>query len=230
MSNEEIDKMYSEMTPTMAVIVYETSESSCYLERRTIKKDGTMGAGIPLTEKCLTKLITTMSESDKSKVYGALPKGMLYADSHVGHEKYVWYRKAEKRILLFSSQLNIPNGEMHIPGLVYCVQGNALSIYVYKGMLSEKSALYRAPFFNVSAVNVCLGNAQHPFPTDLTYTNIIEYWESMFWKSEFSHLLGGNPVVGDLAQITANCIKTGQKFPTEELLPIPNLKVKNLLK
>lgn len=230
MLDEIKENMYATMSPTMAIILYETQKFTYYLERRSIKKDGTMGAGVPLTEQCLTSLITTMSQSDKNVVYGTLPPGMLYSDSHVGREKYVWYRKAEKRTLLFNSQLAIPNGEMCIPGLVYCVNGNTLSVYAYKGTLTDKTDLYRAPFFNVSSAHVCLGNARHPFPTDRTYTNIIKYWEAMFWKSEFSHTLGGNPVVGDLIKITTNCIKTGQKFPVKELIPIPNLNVKQLFK
>ena len=225
--NKEID---SPLIPTMAIIVYQTRDSRFYLERKNIKKDGTMGVGVPLTEKCLTNLITTFSDSDKSIVYGTLPQNFLYADSHVGREKYVWYRKEEKRMLLFDSQLKIPNGEMYVPALIYKVENNTLSVYAYKGKLSGGTPLYRAPFYNVSSANVCLGNAKLALPLERTYTNIMEYWETMFWKSEFVSERGGNPVAGDLRQITKDCITKGLKFPSDQLIPIPNKKLKDLLK
>ena len=220
-------ELHSDMLPHMAIIVYKTSQSY-YLERRKIKEDGKMGAGVPLTQKCLTGLVSALSPSDKNIIHGAIPNCMLYSDSRAGKSIYVWYRKEEKKYLLFDKKLQIPNGEMYIPGLVFQVSGQQLSVYAYKGRLTESSKLYRAPFFNVSVEYVCLGNASFEYPDERTYSNIIQYWENMFWKSEFSHILGSNPVVGNLKAVTLECIQNGQKFPKEQLIPL-DFTLKDLL-
>ena len=63
----------------------------------------------------------------------------------------------------------------------------------------------------------------------MTYEAIIAYYEELFWNSAFSHLGGGNPVKGNLSVITKNCIKTGCRFPEEELVPV-KVKLEDLLK
>ena len=55
---------------------------------------------------------------------------------------------------------------------------------------------------NVDESHVCLGNAKVEKPVDNSFTTIIDYWEKMFWGSDFSHILGPNPVKGNLAIIT----------------------------
>lgn len=228
--NEFEKQLNTPMIPTMAIIVYKTGKPCYYLERRLIKQDGTMGVGVPLSQKCLANLVNTLSSSEMSIVYGMIPDNFLYADSHVGKEKYVWYRKEEKRMFLFNSRLNIPNGIMYVPGLIYKVENNTLSVYAYKGKMSKHSKLYRAPFYNVSSDHVCLGNAKLAFPAERTYSSIMEYWEDMFWKSEFLHELNGNPVVGDLRDITIHSLESGTKFPIDQLILIPDMKLNDLLR
>lgn len=95
-----------------------------------------------------------------------------------------------------------------------------MSVYAFMGS-KPKRKLYRAPFFNVYDDNhVCLGTAKAKKPKELTYKNIMTYWEQMFWGSEFAGLISANPVKGNLTTIMKQCIKTGCKFPVSELLPI----------
>ena len=75
---------------------------------------------------------------------------------------------------------------------------------------------------------VCLGSAKVDKPYELTFESVMRYWEKMFWASEFAHLLGGNPVKGNLSTITKNCISTGCKFPDSELIPVKQ-KLKSLI-
>ncbi|MDR3142543.1 MAG: prokaryotic E2 ligase family D protein [Tannerellaceae bacterium] len=224
------DILTNRMTPEMAVIVYRNreftpSDEKYYLERRPIES-GRMGAGVPLTEDCLSGIVEAVASNRKDIAYGKVPPCMLYADPRPGKEKYVWYRKPEARRLFFAGDLGIPDGPMRVPGLVYMVRGKTLSLYAFKGSRPKKQ-LFRAPLFNVGADSVCLGNAKAPKPDKLTYDAIICYWEKLFWQSEFTHIINGNPVKGNLSSITRNCIETGCSFPLDELIPVKT-KLENL--
>lgn len=227
--NNITKNLFEDLDPKMAIIVYKSEDEVFYLERRDIDKEGAMGVGIPMTEDCLTDIVKGLSATEKDIVHGPIPSYLLYADCRTGFNKYVWFRKEEKRKLYFKEDLDIDNGDMFVPGLVYCVCENTLSMYSYKGRLTEKSKLFRAPFFNVSDSSVCLGSANVQKPEDMTYENVIQYWEQMFWLSEFTHLLGGNPVKGNLSIITKHCIESGCRFPKEELIPCKNITLGGLL-
>ena len=157
-----------------------------------------------------------------------VPENVLYCDTRIGNEKIVWYRKPEDRILFFSEGLGIENGKMGVPGLIYCVKGKNLSVYAFKGS-KPKKMLYCAPFMNTSESGVCLGNSKVTFPEERTFENVMKYWETMFWQSEFSHILGDNPCLGNLATITKECIASGSAFPQDMLKP-SKLKLQDLLK
>ena len=66
-------------------------------------------------------------------------------------------------------------------------------------------------------------------PKDLTYENLLEYWEKKFWLTEFSHLGGGgNPTKSNLVLVTKAA--KDKPFDLEELKPLRNLKLKDILK
>lgn len=221
------DILTKQMTPKMAIIVFHDNDNEYYLEQRPIKK-GKMGAGVPLSQECINNVVDSLSSDCADIIHGAIPSNMLFADCRVGHEKYVWYQRPTKKHVFFKDELNIPNGEMCVPGLVYVVKNNSLSLFSYKGIM-PKGKLLRAPFFNIYSNNtVCLGNAKVKKASILTYESIIRYWEEMFWKSEFSHLIGGNVVKNNLSSLTKRLIETGEKFPGNELIPIKT-KLKDLL-
>lgn len=228
--NQLTEHLTSSLAPAMAVICYQNG-NDCYLERRDII-NGKMTAGIPLTEKCLSGISEVLSFDSAKIIHGTIPSYMLYADCRSGREKYVWYRKPEKRRMFFSSKLGIENGELLTPGLIYVVNGTTLSVYAVRSKrLSISTKLFHAPFFNVyDSADVCLGSAKLKFPEELTYDNVIKYWEDKFWKSKFDHLLGSNPVASNLASLTKMCIETGCEFPLKELKPIKKLTLKSLLK
>lgn len=215
-----------ELIPAMAIIVY-NNEDSYYLERRDIV-NGKMVAGIPLSEECLIEIINDISTTDYKSSYGNTPKELLYVDLRTGSEKCIWYRRPEKRRLYFGKDVGLSEGEMLVPGLVYAVTCNStLSVYAYKGK-EPKNKLYKAPFFNIyDDGKVCLGNAKCTQPEIYTFENVMKYWEHLFWKSEFVHILGSNPIKGDLTQITRVCIESQAPFP-EDVLIESKIKLKNL--
>lgn len=181
-----------------------------------------MGAGVPLTKKCISDIVKTIAEDNKDISYGLhgpIPHNLLYADTSAGRIKLVWYRPPEKRHAYFSASVGIEDGDLIVPGLLYIVENDKMFMYAFKGT-KPKSKLYRAPFMNVGEGNVCLGNAKISKPAENTFQNIIQYWEEMFWRSEFSHILGTNPINGNLSTITKDCIKNGKAIPSSKLIAV----------
>lgn len=225
--NKITKQLTSQLTPEMAIIVYgDKSHENLYLESRNIT-DGKMGAGIPLTEDCIRSIAELTLNSSHKELHGVIPPNMLYADGRKGFEKYVWYEKPQKKMHHFSKKLNIPNGELYTPSLLYVVSGNSLALYAFIGDYPD-GTLYRAPYYNVSSTYVCLGNSHLPDIQEMTYDNIIQYWEKMFWLSEFDHILSSNPIKSNLSILSKKLMKTGEPFPQAELLPV-SLTLKKIL-
>ena len=221
------------LKPVAALIAYRMQNngyrSEYYLEARSIGNDGMMGTGKPVTRRFMESLAESFTKDMSTTPYGVLPQGMLYADPRKGREKYVWFTPPQKRRLFFKRELNIPDGEYWLPGLVWHAERNLLNLYACKSKRpSPNMCLYSAPFFNVSpSGGVCLGNASMEQPGELTYHTLIKYWEDMFFLSEFSHISGRNPTRTNLVLVVKNSIKT---FDNNELIVIPKRKLKDLLK
>lgn len=208
---------------TDALVFYKNSlNEGAYVEHRPIR-NGAMCAGKPLEVDVIAKLLKTVDKyahgtTSMVSLHGEIPENLLYASTSIDSYKLVWYRKPEKRMFYFSESLGIPNGEVLVPGLVYVTDGKSLSMYAFKGK-KPKRLLYQAPFFNTST-KVCLGNGKLSKPKDHTYANWMSYWEELFWKTEFSHLMGSNPVKGNLSIIMKECISGHKPFPLSSLIAI----------
>jgi len=220
------------MRPEAALIVYscenEYPQKEYFLEFRNIGKDGLMEAGKPVSQKFIHSLVENFSTESSSVLYGKIPQRMMYVHSRKG--KYVWHTSPCRKYLYFTTNLNIPNGEYCIPGLVWMVDGESLYLFAYKAKrLTPNTQLFSAPFFNVTAKDgsVCLGNAKLKPPQNLIFLNFMQYWEDKFFLSEFAHVLGGNPTKTNLVLVTLN---STQSFDNSELLPIKKLKIKDLMK
>lgn len=223
--NELTNHIQQIMIPKAALIAYECkldnySRGQNYLELRPINKEGRMGAGIPVTYKFMNTLLESYSEEMSGIPHGRMPSNMLWCDTRKGREKYIWYNPPQKRQMYFSKSLSIPDGIFNLPGIIYIVSNNRLSVYAFKGeKLKDDAELYRAPYFNVSDSGVCLGNSSLEMPADPGFPSLLEYWEKRFWLSEFSHLGGGgNPTHSNLVSVTENA--RTHPFNMEELKPI----------
>lgn len=221
--------------PFCAIVAYKTApecgEKMYYLELHSICKDGSLGAGKPLKQSTMVRLFNAVSSTNRqldSSMYGVMPDNVLYCDTRIGSERIVWYRKPEERSMFFLESLGIPNGRMFVPGLVYSASRNKLRVLAFKGN-KPKIHLYYAPFMNTTPEYVCLGNSKVKFPSERTFSNVIEYWETMFWQSEFSHILGDNPCLGNLATITKECMVEHKPFPQEMLKPT-SIKLQDLFR
>ena len=218
------------MHPVAALIAYcsedEYSRKEHYIEFRNIRDNGMMGAGKSVSLKFIQSLAESFAVKSTSVPHGEIPKVMLYADMR--EEKYVWYRPPCRKYMYFKKDLNIPNGDYFIPGLVWMVRREHLYLFAYKSKsLSSNKQLCAAPFFNVNPGNgsVCLGNAKLAKPEILSFENFVKYWENLFFLSEFSHLSGGNPTRNNLVLVVKNSTKV---FDNEELIPVKKLKLKEL--
>jgi PRTRC genetic system protein B len=223
-------KITETMQPTSALIVYTYDEDyrrNYYLELRSIDKNGLMGAGKPVSTKFIQSLIENFSAETSSVPHGEIPGNLLYAD--VRKEKYVWHSPPCRKLLYFNNDLNIPNGEYYLPGLVWILNKSALTMFAYRAKrLTPNARLYSAPFFNVNTGNgsVCLGNTKLELPEEMTFRQFIKYWEDKFFLSEFTQILGSNPTQNNLVLVIKNSVT---RFDNDELLPVNKLKLKDLL-
>lgn len=231
--NNLTERMSATYCPKMALIVYQEEDggSSTYIEQRDIVA-GRMGAGRPLSRKCITEVITALAEDNEEiekGFHGIIPKTLIYADTTTGRTKLVWYNPPQERNMFFVEALGIPEGRIMLPGVLYVAENNVLSVFAFKGKCPN-NRLYNAPFFNIyQNGRVCLGNAKVKKPSRQTYIEAIEYWEKLFWSSEFSHLIGGSPINGNLAVITKQCIESGEPFPINALM-LSKFTVKDILR
>ena len=228
-----IDELKKKLKPTDALIFYECS-GDVYVEHRSIV-NGIYGAGQPLDAQQLARLVRcaekyAKEQSPISRIGGAIPRNLLYASTDTDTMKLVWWRCPEERKMFFSDELGIPNGVMRVPGMVYSINGTGiLSVWCFKGR-TPRGVLYRAPFFNAyQDGRVCLGNSKTDMPKTNTFDDWMAYWEKMFWQSEFASLIANNPVEGNLATITKQCIADGIPFPVD-VMKKSNVKLGDLLK
>lgn len=230
-ANQLTREIHTAMHPKAVLIAYTTEQSRVhFLELRSIGPDGKMGEGMPVTVEFINELVRNYSGVHDGTPHGQVPANLLYCDTRKGNERYVWYNPPRKRLMYFVEKLNIENAEYHVPGVIYEASERGLNIYAYKDAVpSPETQLFAAPFFNVSGASVCIGNARIEKPRLPTFTSFLEYWEKKFWLTEFSHLGSrGNPTVSNLVTVTksARCAP----FDTNELKPLDNLRLKDLLK
>lgn len=84
-----------------------------------------------------------------------------------------------------------------LPALVNVVDKKHLDVFalINDDRPTEQTKLFRAPFPNVSGSgSVCLGNAKVNRHEN-TYAAIIQYWEDLFWLSEFTHFNGSDKII-----------------------------------
>ena len=183
-----------------------------------------------VTVEFMNELVRGYSESHSVTPYGRIPSNLLWFDPRKGSEKYIWYNPPQKRMMFFHDILKIESAEYNLPGVIYEAGENRLNVYAYTDVeLTDNSDLFAAPFFNVTGASVCLGSAKIEKPKDLTYTNLLEYWEKRFWLTEFSHLGGGgNPTKSNLVLVTKAA--KDKPFDLDELQPLKKLKLKDILR
>ena len=224
--------------PKSALVFYEAkgTNTDMYVEHFDMDRNGNPINAHPLTVKeanILAKSLQTDEEKSKAflKPKGILPNNILHINpSEKG--TVLWYTKAQQRQLYFVNGLGIPNGKPQVPPLVWFANKNNLSIFALASdrRPTEKTPLHYAPFFNVyENGNVCMGTVNIDIQNSASVEEFIQAWESYFFNSYFSHLLGNyNPIKGNCVNLWKELINTDKAFPKEVLKP-NNKTLKNLL-
>lgn len=242
--NDLTQQITGEFVPEMAIVIYKwKGRNDYYLERHEIDDKGMLGAGVPLESDMLDGMAAFLNEKRKENSYisGMLPGNVLYCDWREDRKVMLWYNEPMERQMFFTKKLNIKNGVAWQPGLLYLVENDELNVWALKGgwPLEHKLSklvdvyLYRAPYHNVSEWgDVCLGSASIAKPRQVTYEGIINYWEGMFWQSEFSHLADNDtPILGNLNVYWDKAISEKQyPFDYSVLKGMEGQRISDLLK
>jgi PRTRC genetic system protein B len=181
--------------PNQAIVVYKKN-NDYYLEtHKATEKDGNIqwGEGMPLRKESLKKLAMEISgQSFKPlETKGITPSNLLYFKQSFYDLKMVWFVPPGLHQLYFSKELKIKNGVVHLPGLIFAVENENLSIYAVK--VKDRpvpgTRIFKAPFHNMhKGGEVCLGNTVSGKSTGFIESEM-ERFELMFFNSEFSHFL-----------------------------------------
>ncbi len=221
-------------TPVQSIMIYLNKNSNQYSSKQyyleshdiLIDKDGSsiLLEGKPLRRSTLINLTKGLQAQTTKELQckGIIPKNLIYFRQEIGNNRIIWFVPERKHNLFFTKDLNIPNGQAYTPALIFALQGQELSVFAKKGNRKPelKTKLFHAPFHNIhDDGKVCLGNAKLPDDKLHFVEEIIKAWEKVFWASEFSHLLGKNPIKSNLNTLYKSLIGSGRKFPCAELLP-----------
>ncbi|MDL2230398.1 prokaryotic E2 ligase family D protein [Alistipes sp. OttesenSCG-928-L06] len=228
--NELTNEILSCVVPTMALIAFRGTgrmDGEFYLEARPIGADGKMGAGQPVPYKFMQEIAENYTEAAGGTPYGAIPDNLLYCNTRRGSEKYIWFNKPQKRTMYFNKSLGIPDGEYHVPGVIYVASEGQLNIYAFTDKVpKDETKLFAGPFFNTTNGSVCLGTSKIQKPNNPTFGELTAYWEKRFWNTEFTHLGGGgNPTKDNLVIVTKNA--ADKPFDLSQLRPM-NKKLKDI--
>jgi PRTRC genetic system protein B len=223
---ETLGRLYH---PVKAFLIYNHSkEKNSYVEAYDIGTDGCPINAHPLSIResiALAKALDTSEELKRQflKPAGLLPKNVLYINPDCNGYA-IWYTPPQKQTLYFRDDLGIPNGKAAVPALVWRANRNHLWVYALNGHtnISTQSTLFRAPFFNTGEDGkVCMGNVNITLPPNCGLEEFMELWQGYFFNSYFSHLLGSNPVKGNIVQLWQKLINKRKPFPSEQLNKLP---------
>ena len=224
--------------PKSALVYYETkgTNSDVYVEHFDMDRNGNPINAHPLTVKEANVLAKSLQTDEEIKKAFLKPKGILPTNIlHINPSEkgtVLWYTKAQHRQLYFVDGLGIPSGKAQVPPMLWFANKNSLSVFALSSdrRPTEKTLLHYAPFFNVyENGNVCMGTVNIDIQNSASVEEFIKAWESYFFNSYFSHLLGEyNTINGNCVTIWKDLIGTDKAFPKEVLKP-NNKTLKNLL-
>ena len=224
--------------PKSALVFYETigTNTDVYVEHFDMDNNGTPINAHPLTVKeanVLAMALKTDEENSKAflKPKGILPTNILHINpSEKG--TVLWYTKTQQRQIYFVDSLGISNGKAQVPPMLWFANKSSLTVFALANdrRPTEKTPLHYAPFFNIyEKGNVCMGTVSIDIKNSASVEEFIQAWESYFFNSYFSHLLGSHsPIKGNCVNVWKDLINTDKPFP-KEVLKKNNKTLKNLL-
>jgi PRTRC genetic system protein B len=242
--NQRTELLTNNYKPVVAISVYRSTDETSgngkyYLESHDINETGQIMQGKPLLQETIQDIVEVFFDERKnlSNVTGMLPENLLsFVLLPGGKYKMVWFRPAEIKVIYFATALKISTAKSWVPAMVYVADNFGLDVFALKtnARPKETTRLCYAPFFNVNTDGaVCLGNAKVKIPTEKTYTNLMKYWEDLFWLSEFTHVNGNDTkTITQLQPLWQKIMKSKCRFKwneSKELKQYPKLNIKQLL-
>ena len=235
---KNITKQFSQyFLPVKALLVYRSaSDHSFYLESYDVDNMGKPINAHPLTVNESLVFAQTLQAQQGTVQKFLQPKGILESTIlylNAEPDGYViWYTPVMRRKLIFKKDLSISDGEANLPAMLWKASKSSLQVYAIK--VDEKpkmeTVLHHAPFFNVyTDGKVCMGSVDIEISKDCSLEEFIKLWESYFFGSSFSHLLGNtSPVKGNIVQLWQSLIGRTEKFPIQQL-KLTTITVKDLI-
>ena len=234
----QLDQYNTRFNPTAAILLYEISKNiedsqlpEMVLEYAEFIPEGErfiLGAPRPLAQETINYLASCALHKAKQQnnltvftFKSIIPSEILYVrqspDLTQTDIAFVLYKP--KRALYFSNSLNIQDGEISLPNLVFIYRNKALKVFAFKDdQITQETMLYRAPFHNTGS-SVCMGSARIN-----TKSN---YWEDLmlsidtaFFSSTFTQLHGPQVIDGNLNTVLDDCISNGKQFPEHKLIAL----------
>lgn len=178
--------------PKAALIAYKNEVSNnYYLETRTIDKAGYLGYAKPVSRKFMHALVKNFRDTNETTPHGMMPPNMLFADSRLGKETYIWWTKPQKVHQNFSKSVGMPDETYNMPGCIFIAEAGRLKVFCFSGPRpSANKYLLHGPFYNYyENGDICLGSAKVEWSKDITWEEIQKHFEKLFWASENSHMI-----------------------------------------
>lgn len=164
------------------------SDSHTYMEYHEINNDGSYAEARPMPENILRSFGESVA-NNMNLLYnfrGEIPYNLMYYAIKAKDMHVVWYTPPQEVQMFFSPGTNVKSGLYKVPGLIWKVFRGTLKVFAYKTFKGKETELYEGPFPNVTKGNVCLGSTKVEINGN-TFQDILNAWETGFWKSEFSH-------------------------------------------
>lgn len=231
---QKILNLSHQYVPVQSIIIYMNrgtdyrNREQYYLESHDIQVDkkgnSILLEGKPLRRSSLVDLGKGLATQTTKQLQckGIIPENLIYFNQEIGDSVIMWFVPEQKHNLFFTKDLNIPSGQGYTPSLLFILRRKTLSVFAIKGNKKPtyQTKLYNAPFHNIhNNGEVCLGNAKKPTDKLIYFDEIMRAWENIFWASEFSRLIGRNPIKSNLNILYKELIQSGKKFPSDELIP-----------
>lgn len=216
--NNTVEDLTAQYKPEYCIVAY-SHNSNYYLEHHRIL-DGKMQVGKPLKQSMIQDMVDYFDKTARvdASISGAISANIKYVNWGMGKKIMAWTNPSQERMMHFANELHIKGGIAHQPELLYILKNGDLDIYA----INEAGQVFRAPYHNVSENgSVCLGSARLAAPRIFTFESVIKHYETLFWKSEFSHLHGDtSPISGNLNTYWKEAIAKKSAFDNSVLLPM----------
>lgn len=226
---ENITELFNEVyRPVKSIVIYqsEMDTDKVYVEAFDMNGKGCPINAHPLTVQetiALAECFNSSAElsNDYLRPEGLIPEKVLSINpTKIGH--VIWYTERMEADLLFIEDLGIESGKAEVPAMIWKADKGSLTIYALAANAkpNAETPLYNAPFFNIHHNgSVCMGTVDVDTEAANCLEDFIGKWESYFWNSYFSHLIGEqSPVRGNIVQLWQKMVNTGTKFPMEVLI------------